>query len=143
DAAHFAHRRGRSRRETPLMPLRGALAASVTPLRDHGSAVDDDAFGPLCDFYVEAGLDGGLALGTAGGGLLLRTDGRRGVADLFREAADSRLRVAVHCGAQTPSDPVLPAAHAGGAGAAAVVVIGPPYFKLDEHAQFSHFFAAA
>ena len=43
--------------------LRGALAASVTPLRDHGTAVDDDAFGPLADFFVDAGLDGILALG--------------------------------------------------------------------------------
>ena len=48
--------------------LRGALAASITPLREHGSALDDDAFEPLCDFYVAAGLDGLLALGTAGRG---------------------------------------------------------------------------
>src|SRR4029453_937332 len=51
--------------------LKGALAASVTPLRDNGDAVDEDAFGPLGDFYVEAGLDGLLALGTAGEGVLL------------------------------------------------------------------------
>ena len=51
--------------------LRGALAASITPLREHGSALDDDAFVPLCDFYVAAGLDGLLALGTAGEGILL------------------------------------------------------------------------
>ena len=30
--------------------------------------LDDDAFGPLVDFFVEAGLDGILALGTAGEG---------------------------------------------------------------------------
>ena len=125
------------------MALRGALAASVTPLRDQGTVVDDDAFGPLCDFFVESGLDGVLALGTAGEGILLRVDERRHVADCFLQAADNRLQIAVHCGAQTTADTVALAAHAAEVGADAVVVIGPPYFKLDEKAQYAHFFAAA
>jgi len=123
--------------------LRGALAASVTPLRDHGSALDDDAFGPLTDFFVGAGLDGILALGTAGEGILLGVEERRRVADLFLQASDRRLQVAVHCGAQTTADTVTLAAHAAEVGADAVVVIGPPYFKLDQKAQYSHFLAAA
>jgi len=123
--------------------LRGALAASVTPLREHGTKVDDDAFGPLTDFFVQEGLDGLLALGTAGEGILLSVAERRHVADLFLQAADNRLQVAVHCGAQTTADTVTLAAHAAEVGADAVVVIGPPYFKLDEKAQYAHFFAAA
>src|SRR6187551_2521877 len=137
------HDRRRARRETPLMPLRGAFAASITPLRALGAEPDDEAFGPLCDFYVKAGLDGVLALGTAGEGILLSVDERRRVADLFLQAADNRLQIAVHCGAQTTRDTVALAAHAAEVGADAVVVIGPPYFKLDEHAQYAHFFAAA
>ena len=125
------------------MPLRGALAASITPLRALGAEPDDGAFGPLCDFYIEAGLDGVLALGTAGEGILLSVDERRRVADLFLQAADNRLQIAVHCGAQTTRDTVALAVHAAEVGADAVVVIGPPYFKLDEHAQYAHFFAAA
>ena len=125
------------------MPLRGALAASITPLRTLGAEPDDEAFGPLCDFYVEAGLDGVLALGTAGEGILLSVDERRRVADRFLQAADNRLQIAVHCGAQTTRDTVALAVHAAEVGADAVVVIGPPYFKLDEHAQYAHFFAAA
>ena len=123
--------------------LKGALAASVTPLGALGSSVDDDAFGPLCDFFVEAGLDGILALGTAGEGILLGIDERRHVTDRFLEASDRRLQVAVHCGAQTTADTVALAAHAAEVGADAVVVIGPPYFKLDENAQYAHLFAAA
>jgi dihydrodipicolinate synthase/N-acetylneuraminate lyase len=123
--------------------LRGALAASVTPLREHGTAVDDDAFGSLCDFFVASGLDGILALGTAGEGILLRVEERRRVADLFLQASGKRLQIAVHCGAQTTADTVALAAHAAEVGADAVVVIGPPYFKLDERAQYAHFFAAA
>jgi len=123
--------------------LKGAFAASVTPLRSNGGALDADAFGPLVDFFVESGLDGVLALGTAGEGILLRLDERRSVANLFLQAAENRLKVAVHCGAQTTADTVELAAHAAEVGADAVVVIGPPYFKLDEKAQHSHFLAAA
>jgi dihydrodipicolinate synthase/N-acetylneuraminate lyase len=123
--------------------LRGVLAASVTPLREHGSEIDEDAFGPLADFFVREGLAGLLALGTAGEGILLSVEERRRVADLFLQAAGNRVQVAVHCGAQTTSDTVALAAHAAEIGADAVVVIGPPYFKLDEGAQYGHFLAAA
>lgn len=123
--------------------LKGALAASVTPLRDNGDAVDEDAFGPLVDHYVAAGLDGLLALGTAGEGILLNVEERRLVADLFLRAADHRLQVAVQCGAQTTADTVTLAEHAAEVGADAVVVIGPPYFRLDERSQFTHLLAAA
>jgi dihydrodipicolinate synthase/N-acetylneuraminate lyase len=123
--------------------LRGALAASVTPLATHGAELDEEAFGPLADFYVGAGLDGILALGTAGEGILLSQEERRRAADLFLRASDRRLQVAVHCGAQTTAETVALAAHAAEVGADAVVVIGPPYFKLDEQAQYAHFLAAA
>jgi dihydrodipicolinate synthase/N-acetylneuraminate lyase len=123
--------------------LRGALAASVTPLRAHGGELDADAFGPLVDFFVAARLDGILALGTAGEGILLSQNERREAADLFLQAADRRFQVAVQCGAQTTADTVALAAHAAEVGADAVVVIGPPYFPLDEKAQYAHFLAAA
>jgi dihydrodipicolinate synthase/N-acetylneuraminate lyase len=124
-------------------PLRGALVASVTPLRSAGGEVDDAAFGPLVDHYVAAGLEGLMALGTAGEGILLSERERRLVADLFLQASDRRLQVAVHCGAQTTAETVALAAHAAEVGADAVVVIGPPYFRLDPAAQYSHFLAAA
>ncbi len=125
------------------MALRGVLAASVTPLRARGSQVDEDAFGPLVDFFVDSGLDGILALGTAGEGILLEARERRLVADLFLQAADKRLQVAVQCGAQTTSETIALCSHAVEVGADAVVVIGPPYFRLDERAQYGHFLAAA
>jgi dihydrodipicolinate synthase/N-acetylneuraminate lyase len=126
-----------------MASLAGALAASVTPLRDAGGNLDEVAFEPLVDFFVDAGLDGILALGTAGEGILLEERERRLAADLFLQAADNRLQVAVQCGAQTTAETVALAAHAAEVGADAVVVIGPPYFRLDEPAQYAHFLAAA
>jgi dihydrodipicolinate synthase/N-acetylneuraminate lyase len=123
--------------------LHGALAASVTPLRDGGAAVDEDGIGPVVDFLADGGLDGALALGTNGEGILLSLDERRRVAERYVEASAGRLQIAVHCGAQSTADTVALAEHAAQAGADAVAVIAPPYFKLDDASLLEHFTAAA
>ena len=122
--------------------LRGALAAAVTPLRDGGSRLDEEAIGPLCDFLSAGRLDGLLALGTTGEGILLSVEERKRAAELFVQAGPP-LHVAVHCGAQTTADTVTLAEHAAAVGAAAVAVIGPPYFPYDDEALLKHFAAAA
>ncbi|HLM33399.1 MAG TPA: dihydrodipicolinate synthase family protein [Gaiellaceae bacterium] len=123
--------------------LKGALAAAVTPLRDGGEALDEAPFGAYVEFLATAGLDGVLALGTTGEGILLHPDERRRAAELFVASAGERLDVAVHCGAQTTRETIALARHAAETGAAAVAVIGPPYYPLDEQALLAHFSAAA
>ncbi|HUC34683.1 MAG TPA: dihydrodipicolinate synthase family protein [Gaiellaceae bacterium] len=123
--------------------LRGSLAAAVTPLRDGGTRLDEDAFGPVTDFLAEGGLDGILALGTTGEGILLTAEERRRAAELYLYACRGRLEVAVHCGAQTTGETVALAEHAASAGASAVAVIPPPYFPLSDESLFEHFRAAA
>jgi dihydrodipicolinate synthase/N-acetylneuraminate lyase len=123
--------------------LRGTLAAAVTPLRDDGDALDEDGFGPYVEYLEQGGLDGILALGTTGEGILLSPAERKRAAELFVDAAGDGFAVAVHCGAQTTSDTVALATHAAEAGADAVAVIGPPYYALDEEALVRHFGAAA
>jgi dihydrodipicolinate synthase/N-acetylneuraminate lyase len=120
--------------------LRGALAAALTPLRDDGAALDEEAFGPYAEFLAAAGLDGTLALGTTGEGILLSAVERRRAAELFLEGP---LPVIVHCGAQTTAETAALAEHAAGAGAAGVAVISPPYFALDDEALLGHLTAAA
>ena len=121
--------------------LRGALAAAVTPL--DGDRLDEPAFGPYVDFLAASGVDGLLALGTTGEGLLFGVEERKRAVELFLSAAGGRLQVAAHCGAQTTADTVVLASHAAEAGVDAVAVIGPPYFQLDERALLDHFAAAA
>jgi dihydrodipicolinate synthase/N-acetylneuraminate lyase len=123
--------------------LGGTLAAALTPLADGGAALDEEAISPYVDFLVHGGVDGLLALGTTGEGVLLSVAERQRVADLFIAAADRRVSVAVHCGAQTSADTVALAEHAARAGADAVAVIGPSYYALDEEALCAHFAAAA
>jgi dihydrodipicolinate synthase/N-acetylneuraminate lyase len=118
--------------------IKGALAAAVTPLRDSGGALDEAAFAPYCEFL--GGLDGVLALGTTGEGILLAATERKRVLELFVAGG---LHAIAHCGAQTTATTVELAAHAAEAGAAGVAVIGPPYFQLDDEALLAHFSAAA
>ena len=123
--------------------LRGTIAAASTPLTEGGAALDEDAFGPYADFLVGAGLDGVLAFGTNGEAVLLSVEERRRGLERWLEAVAGRALVAAHCGAQTTRDTVDLAAHAAEAGADAVAVIGPPYFRLDAPAQRAHLLAAA
>jgi len=123
--------------------ITGALAAALTPLRDDGASLDEDAFGPYLDFLAEGGLDGVLTLGTTGEGILLSVDERRRATELFVAAAAGRLQVAAHCGAQSTADTIALVEHAAAAGVDAVAVIGPPYFRLDDEALYEHFRLAA
>ncbi|MGH7876370.1 MAG: dihydrodipicolinate synthase family protein [Candidatus Dormibacteraceae bacterium] len=123
--------------------MKGSLAAAVTPLKEGGDSLDEGAFPALVDFLVGHGLDGILALGTTGEGILLSAAERRRVTELFVAAAAGRVPVIAHCGAQTTRETVELAAHAAESGAAGVAVIGPPYFALDDDSLLEHFASAA
>src|SRR3954462_1836189 len=98
------------------------LSASVTPLKDGGAALDEDAIGPLVEFLQAGGGDGGVFCGATGGGgepntgegVQLTTDERRRALLRFREACTGT--VIVHCGAQTTAETVALAGHAAASG---------------------------
>jgi dihydrodipicolinate synthase/N-acetylneuraminate lyase len=121
--------------------LRGAIAAALTPLRD--GRPDDDAVAPYLAFLADSGLDGVLAMGTTGEGMLFDLEERKQIASSFVAAAQGRLQVAVHAGMQATASTVALAEHAAAIGADAVAVIPPPYFPLDDDALFAHLSAAA
>jgi 4-hydroxy-tetrahydrodipicolinate synthase len=98
------------------------------------------AFKPELQFLASAGIDGVLALGTTGEGILLAASERKVALALF---AAGPLPVLAHCGAQTTADTVELSAYAAGLDVQAVAVIAPPYFQLDDDALLVHFAAAA
>src|ERR671936_56756 len=114
--------------------LRGALAAAVTPLAGGGDVLDEDAFDPLVAFLEGGGLDGLLALGTTGEGILLTAAERKRAAELFLGARPDGSALASHGGAKTPRETVEPAARAAALGMGGVAFTAPPYFPLDERA---------
>jgi dihydrodipicolinate synthase/N-acetylneuraminate lyase len=117
------------------------LAASVTPLRDGGARLDEEAIEPLVRFLIAGGVDGIFALGTTGEGVLLSVPERRTAAERFREVRAGML--IVHCGAQSTADTAALAAHAATIGVDGVAVIPPPYYPLADDALVEHFVAAA
>jgi dihydrodipicolinate synthase/N-acetylneuraminate lyase len=125
------------------MALRGAIAATVTPLLEGGRDLDDEGFAPLVSFLRAGGVDGLLACGTTGEGMLLTVDERRRAAERFLEVRPDGFQVAVHAGAQTTRETTALSAHASEAGADAVAVIAPPYYPLDERELLAHLRAAA
>ena len=123
--------------------LHGAIAASVTPLTAGGRGVDTSAIGPLVGFLAEGGVDGLLACGTTGEGVLLSVAERRAVTEAFVGSRPLGFQVAIHAGAQTTADTIALAAHAQRTGADAVAVIAPPYFTLDAEELTRHLVSAA
>jgi dihydrodipicolinate synthase/N-acetylneuraminate lyase len=120
---------------------RPLIVAAVTPLRDGGSELDEEAVAPYVAFLESHGADGVFACGTTGEGILLSLEERRRVARAFRAAIRGAL--IVHAGAQTTAATAALASDAAELGADAVAVIPPPYFPLDDEALTAHFVAAA
>ncbi len=106
-----------------------SITASATPLTPDEEP-DYEAIGPLVDYMVQSGMDGILALGTTGEGVLFDTAERRRIAEEFLGAARGRLKTIVHCGAQSTRASAELAAHAAAAGADAVAAIAPAYYPL-------------
>ncbi|MGH3003043.1 MAG: dihydrodipicolinate synthase family protein, partial [Gaiellaceae bacterium] len=77
---------------------RRTIAAALTPLREGGAALDEVAFAPYTAFLADGGVDGILALGTTGEGILLSPAERRAALELF---AAGPLPIIAHCGAQS------------------------------------------
>jgi dihydrodipicolinate synthase/N-acetylneuraminate lyase len=123
--------------------LHGAIAAAVTPLTEGGTAIDVTSVAPLLRFLADGGVDGVLVGGTTGEGVLLSVEERRRLAETALAERPAGFRIAVHAGAQSTRDTVALSAHAKSAGADAVAVIAPPYFRLGSLELFDHFRSAA
>ena len=125
--------------------LHGAVAAALTPLRAGGSELDEEAVRALRRLPRRGtGVDGILALGTTGEGVLLAVAERQRASPSSsspRRAAGSRSPcTAARSRRRTRSrSPSMRPQH----GADAVAVIAPPYFPLDDDELLAHFEAAA
>jgi 4-hydroxy-tetrahydrodipicolinate synthase len=121
----------------------GVFAAMVTPFTDDGAALDTERIRGYVDFLIDRGASGLFAFGTTGEWPLLSEAERRAGAELVIEQASGRVPVIVHAGAHSTARALRLAEHARGAGAAAVSVISPPFYRLDDAALCDHFTAVA
>ncbi len=122
--------------------LRGVIIALPTPMEQDGS-VDVTAVGRLVEWLVGRGVDGIFACGTTGEGPLLSDDERAAVVRAAAEAAAGRVPVIAQVGGMTTAGTIETARGCAGAGADALAVIAPYYFRHGEDNLVAHFAAIA
>ncbi len=120
----------------------GAVPAMATPLRPDGR-VDSTAVQALVNWLISKEVAGIFAGGTTGEGILLPLTERQQLHQAAVAAADGRVPVLVHAGANNTSDTLALAQHAGAIGADGIVVITPTFYSMPDDALAAYFQAIA
>ena len=126
------------------MKLTGIFAAATTPFDPETGDVDAAGFRRNAQFLLDAPLAGLVLFGSTGEGVLVGAEERRGMLDAARELAGDRL-VLVGTGAESTRASIRLARDAAAAGADAVLVQPPGFFRslMTPDALFAHYTAVA
>ncbi len=104
-------------------------SALITPTRQDES-VNYDALEKVVQMQMEDGAEGFYCCGSSGEGLLLSLEERKQVLEHTVKAADGKVPVVAHVGTIRTADAIDLAKHAMSAGALAVSLIPPYYYKF-------------
>jgi 2-dehydro-3-deoxy-D-pentonate aldolase len=122
--------------------FRGLMPAMVTPFDGRGE-VDLAATEAVVERFIEAGVDGISPLGSTGEFSHLTGDERKRFAEEVVRIVAGRVPLVIGVGAAGTKEMVELARHAEGAGADAVLVVSPFYWKVGEEGLFKHFATVA
>jgi 4-hydroxy-tetrahydrodipicolinate synthase len=122
--------------------LRGVIIALPTPMDQEGR-VDVRGVGRLVDWLVARGVDGIFACGTTGEGPLLNDDERVAVLRAAVTVCAGRIPVIAQVGGMTTAGTITSAHRAVEAGADALAVMAPFYFRHAPEALIAHYAAVA
>jgi len=122
--------------------LRGVIAAMPTPM-DAASAVDLASTARLGEWLVGKRVDGIFVCGTTGEGPLLSDEERVAVVQEAVRAAGGQVPVVAHVGAATTVQTVDLARRCRDAGADALSVITPYFFRYRDEELIAHYAAVA
>ena len=109
--------------------FRRIWSALITPTRADES-VNYEALEEIVDRQIQDGAEGFYCCGSSGEGLLLTLEERKKVLEHTLKAADGRVPVISHVGTIRTADVIDLARHAMSAGALAVSMIPPYYYKF-------------
>lgn len=104
-------------------------SALITPM-DSRQQVNYEALARIVEEQIADGAEGFYCCGSSGEGLLLTLEERKAVLEQVLKAADGRVPVISHVGTIRTSDAADLAGHAMSAGALAVSMIPPYYYKF-------------
>jgi 4-hydroxy-tetrahydrodipicolinate synthase len=120
----------------------GLMPAMVTPFDERGK-VDIAATEAVVERFVEAGVNGISPLGSTGEASHLTADERKRFAEEVVRIVGRRVPVVIGVGATGTRETVELARHAQEAGADAVLVVSPFYWKVGKEGLFKHFATVA
>ncbi|HEX2182464.1 MAG TPA: 4-hydroxy-tetrahydrodipicolinate synthase [Rubrobacteraceae bacterium] len=120
----------------------GLMPAMVTPFDERGE-LDLEATEAVIERFIEAGVSGISPLGSTGEASHLTSDERKRFAEEVVRLAAGRVPVVIGVGFSGTRETEELARHAQEAGADAVLVVSPFYWKVGEEALFRHFATVA
>ena len=123
--------------------LRGVIPPIFTPLTAGGEGIDFAALQAHVEWLLSRGVQGLMPCGTTGEGPLLSTPERMQILEAVLRAVAGRVPVVAHVGTASTAETVVLARHAWQAGATALSVVSPYYYRLPQPALANHFVAVA
>ena len=120
----------------------GLMPAMVTPFDERGE-LDLAATEAVIEHFIEAGVSGISPLGSTGEASHLTAEERKRFAEEVTRIVSGRVPVVVGVGFSGTRETAELARHAQEAGADAVLVVSPFYWKVGEEALFRHFASVA
>ena len=112
-----------------LNKLKKIFSALELPMNPDES-LNYDAFGRLIEYELSIGVEGFYCMGSSGEALLLSLEERKQALEKIIQIVNGRVPVIAHVGTVRTQDAAVLARHAAAAGADAVSMIPPYYYKF-------------
>ena len=117
----------------------GVSPAMATPLLKDGYTVDTAVIPQLAEFLLDKGVAGLFVGGTTGEGILLAPAERMRLHEAAARAADGRVPVIVHTGANQMGTAVALSRHAAEIGADAMAAVTPWFYGMPDDALADYY----
>ncbi len=114
-----------------ISSLRGIYSALITPM-DRNEDVNFHTLRELIEYQLSIGVEGFYCCGSSGEALLLSHRERMGIVETVLDQVKGRVPVIAHVGTIRTRDTSMLARHAYDAGAKAVSMIPPYYYKFSQ-----------
>ena len=105
------------------------LSALIVPMDDK-ERIDYYVLDDLIEWEIQEGVEGFYCCGSSGEGLLLSLEERKALLERVVKKVDGRLPILAHVGTLRTEDAIHLASHARDAGADAISMIPPYYYKF-------------
>ena len=118
--------------------ISGILAPHMVPLDDRGN-IHEEELARYVSWLVDRGIHGLYPNGSTGEFLRFTPDERRRIVEIVCGAAGGRVPVVAGAAEGTAAETIRACEHAKEAGATAVAIVSPYYYKLSQESIYAYF----